>query len=99
MDPRNETGQRLDYDALLTANMGNDADTVAAVYGGLAGVWYASEEVKAVERTETVEGSLDGEPLFWSPLVHEWNAALVKRDMVEEVAEELALFADRQNAQ
>ncbi|KAJ7788610.1 ADP-ribosylation/Crystallin J1, partial [Mycena olivaceomarginata] len=31
--------------ALLTANMGDDADTVAAVYGGLAGAWYAVEEV------------------------------------------------------
>ncbi|KAJ7086227.1 ADP-ribosylation/Crystallin J1 [Mycena epipterygia] len=32
--------------ALLAANMGDDADTVAAVYGGLAGMWYVSAEVR-----------------------------------------------------
>ncbi|KIY71930.1 ADP-ribosylglycohydrolase [Cylindrobasidium torrendii FP15055 ss-10] len=29
--------------AIFTANLGDDADTVAAVYGGLAGVWYGCE--------------------------------------------------------
>jgi hypothetical protein len=29
---------------LLMVNMGDDADTVAAMYGGLVGAWYAIEE-------------------------------------------------------
>ncbi|KAJ7654365.1 ADP-ribosylation/Crystallin J1 [Mycena rosella] len=71
--------------ALLVANMGNDADTVAAVYGGLAGAWYAGEE------TQT-----DADSLFWSPRVREWRGALVRRDVVEKVAEELVAFAEKQ---
>ncbi|KAJ7263559.1 ADP-ribosylglycohydrolase-domain-containing protein [Mycena haematopus] len=58
--------------ALLTANMGGDADTVAAVYGGLAGVWYATQEEEGAER------------LFWSPRVRAWRDALVRRDLIEE---------------
>lgn len=57
-------------------NMGDDADTVAAVYGGLAGVWYADE-------LET-EGSL-----FWTEGVRRWRKELVKREMVEDVAKAL----------
>ncbi|KAJ7496534.1 ADP-ribosylglycohydrolase-domain-containing protein [Mycena latifolia] len=71
--------------AMLVANMGNDADTVAAVYGGLAGAWYAGEEKQG-----------DSDSLFWSPRVREWRSALVRRDMVEEVAEELVAFAEKQ---
>ncbi|KAJ7660627.1 hypothetical protein B0H17DRAFT_330591 [Mycena rosella] len=56
--------------ALLVANMGNDADTVAAMYGGLAGAWYAGEE------TQT-----DADSLFWSSRVREWRGALVRRDV------------------
>ncbi|KAJ6473320.1 ADP-ribosylation/Crystallin J1 [Mycena vulgaris] len=73
--------------AVLVANMGSDADTVAAVYGGLAGAWYGSED-KGV--------GADADALFWSPRVREWHAALVRRDVVEKVAEELAGFAERQ---
>ncbi|KAJ7099295.1 ADP-ribosylation/Crystallin J1 [Mycena belliarum] len=75
--------------ALLTANMGDDADTVAAVYGGLAGVWYASEKRDG-------GGDEGAEALFWAPLVREWWGALVRRDVVEEVAEELVAFAEKQ---
>ncbi|KAF7360024.1 hypothetical protein MVEN_00730000 [Mycena venus] len=78
----------LEAGALLTANMGNDADTVAAVYGGLAGAWYAVEDSGKT-------GDKDGEGLFWSPRVREWRDALVRRDIVEEVAEELVAFAQR----
>jgi ADP-ribosylglycohydrolase len=74
--------------ALLTANMGDDADTVAAVYGGLAGAWYAVEEVSGKQ----AEGD---EALFWSPRVREWRDALVKRDVVEAVGDELVAFAER----
>ncbi|CAK5272740.1 unnamed protein product [Mycena citricolor] len=65
--------------ALLVTNMGDDADTVAAVYGGLAGVWYASDG-----------DHTDG--LFWTPLVREWMDVLVKKDLLETVAEELIQF-------
>ncbi|KAJ7762857.1 ADP-ribosylation/Crystallin J1 [Mycena maculata] len=71
--------------ALLAANMGDDADTVGAVYGGLAGAWYAAEDV----------GGGEG-GLFWSPRVRAWRDALVRRDVIEEVAEELVGFAGRQ---
>ncbi|KAJ7732699.1 ADP-ribosylation/Crystallin J1 [Mycena metata] len=75
--------------ALLTANMGGDADTVAAVYGGLAGVWYAAQEE---------EGADGEEGLFWSPRVRAWRDALVRRDLIEEVAEELVEFVERHAA-
>ncbi|KAJ7508327.1 ADP-ribosylation/Crystallin J1 [Mycena galericulata] len=74
--------------ALLTANMGDDADTVAAVYGGLAGVWYAAQE----EGTDREDG------LFWSPRVRAWRDALVRRDLIEEVAGELVEFVERHAA-
>ncbi|KAJ6557639.1 ADP-ribosylation/Crystallin J1, partial [Mycena capillaripes] len=78
--------------ALLTANMGNDADTVAAVYGGLAGAWYGVEDAAvAAKKGSGSEGEVEG--LFWSPRVREWRDALVRRDMIEEVAEELVKFA------
>jgi ADP-ribosyl-[dinitrogen reductase] hydrolase len=54
--------------AITAVNMGDDADTVGAVYGGLAGCWYACEE----------EISLQGSP-FWTDNVKEWRDALVKR--------------------
>ncbi|KAJ7303564.1 ADP-ribosylation/Crystallin J1 [Mycena albidolilacea] len=75
--------------ALLTANMGGDADTVAAVYGGLAGVWYAAQEE---------EGADGEEGLFWSPRVRAWRNALVRRDLIEEVAGELVEFVERHAA-
>jgi len=68
--------------ALLTANMGDDADTVAAVYGGLAGAWYACDEGQ--------EGGA-----FWSERVKGWRDALVRRDIIEQVAEELEAFATK----
>ncbi|KAF7340587.1 hypothetical protein MSAN_02130200 [Mycena sanguinolenta] len=73
--------------ALLTANMGNDADTVAAVYGGLAGAWYGVEDKD--------RGSEADQGLFWSPRVREWREALVRRDVIEKVTEELVVFAQR----
>ena len=33
--------------ALLTANLGNDADTTAAIYGQLAGAHYGAEAIPA----------------------------------------------------
>ncbi|KAJ7261150.1 ADP-ribosylation/Crystallin J1 [Mycena rebaudengoi] len=71
--------------ALVVVNMGDDADTVGAVYGGLAGCWYAG----AGDET-------GGSSAFWTPQVREWAAGLVRRDMVEEVAEELVALVERQ---
>ncbi|KAK7045066.1 ADP-ribosylation/Crystallin J1 [Favolaschia claudopus] len=69
--------------ALLTVNMGNDADTVAAVYGGLAGAWYGEEEHS---------GGVGGP--FWSDKVRAWRDKLVRRNVVEEVGNELVEFAE-----
>ncbi|KAJ7691442.1 ADP-ribosylation/Crystallin J1 [Mycena rosella] len=74
--------------ALLTANMGDDADTVAAVYGGLAGKEGADGE----------EGADEEEGLFWSPRVRAWRDALVRQDLIEEVAGELVEFVERHAA-
>jgi hypothetical protein len=74
--------------ALLMANMGDDADTVAAVYRALTGAWYAVEE----DSEKQAEGQ---EALFWSPQMREWRDALVKRDVVEAVADELVAFVER----
>ncbi|KAJ7037676.1 ADP-ribosylation/Crystallin J1 [Mycena alexandri] len=73
--------------ASLTANMGDDADTVGAVYGGLAGVWYA---VDGHEGDATQDPSAGG---FWSPRVRRWRDDLVCRDVIEEVAGEVVGFA------
>jgi ADP-ribosylglycohydrolase len=64
--------------ATLAVNLGNDADTVGAVYGGLAGCWYASD---------------DSQGPFWTARVEEWKEDLVRRDLVEEVSEELVAFS------
>ncbi|KAI5798760.1 putative ADP-ribosylglycohydrolase [Pyronema domesticum] len=57
--------------AIKVVNFGDDADTVAAIYGGLAGAWHAKEEG------------------FWVGRVKEWRDGLVKREIVEGVAERL----------
>nr|GAT49403.1 predicted protein [Mycena chlorophos] len=64
--------------AMLVVNMGSDADTVAAVYGGFAGAWYGTDQ-----------------PEFWTERVCGWRDDLVKRNVVEEVAEELVTFATK----
>lgn len=58
--------------AIRVVNLGDDADTVAAVYGGLAGAWYA-------DPLETEDSK------FWSPRVRRWREQLVKREVVEEI--------------
>ncbi|KAF8156894.1 ADP-ribosylation/Crystallin J1 [Crassisporium funariophilum] len=68
--------------ALMAVNLGDDADTIGAVYAGLAACWYAGEEGKA-------------EGIFWTKKVREWRKALVRRDMVEQVAEKLVVFERR----
>ncbi|KAF9446603.1 ADP-ribosylglycohydrolase [Macrolepiota fuliginosa MF-IS2] len=71
--------QTFEEGALMAVNMGSDADTVGAIYGGLAGVWYAE-----TERSNR----------FWSPKVLEWKDALVERGLVEQVADELVAFSE-----
>ncbi|KDQ11505.1 hypothetical protein BOTBODRAFT_68018 [Botryobasidium botryosum FD-172 SS1] len=69
--------------AILAVNLGQDADTVGAIYAGLAGCWYAAVEEK------------DMGGVFWSDKVKEWKADLVAKDLVEQVAEELVTFATK----
>jgi ADP-ribosylglycohydrolase len=66
--------------ALMAVNMGNDADTVGAIYAGLAGVWYAEEEPSG---------------RFWTERVIAWKEGLVERSLVEKVASELATFSEK----
>ncbi|KDR76451.1 hypothetical protein GALMADRAFT_246811 [Galerina marginata CBS 339.88] len=71
--------QTFEDGALMAVNLGNDADTVGAIYAGLAGCWYAAEEGKA-------------EGLFWTKRVKGWKQSLVRRSMVEEIAESLVVL-------
>ncbi|KAG6829573.1 hypothetical protein H0H92_004122 [Tricholoma furcatifolium] len=65
--------------AIMAVNLGDDADTVGAIYAGMAGCWYAGSS---------------GEPSkFWTKKVIEWATKLVRRDLVENVAAELASFS------
>lgn len=67
--------------ALMAVNLCDDADTVGAVYAGLAGCWYAGEK-----------GSDKAEQLFWSKRMTQWMGALKKRELVEQIAEDLVIF-------
>ncbi|PFH47289.1 hypothetical protein AMATHDRAFT_77265 [Amanita thiersii Skay4041] len=84
--------------ALLAVNLGHDTDTTGAVYAGLAGTWYGCEDDPDEEKTKDVgrdkstderEGEVGMLGSFWSERVRTWGDELVKREMVEEVAEEL----------
>jgi len=72
--------ETFEQGAIMAINLGDDADTVGAVYAGLAGCWYAAEEDQ------------DGKSVFWTELVTKWKASLVRRDLVEQVAEELVTY-------
>jgi hypothetical protein len=76
--------------ALLAVNMGSDADTVGAVYGGLAGAWYVWDFVCAgfefvlilfvVLRYASLE---DGG--FGSKVTRDWVDDLRGKDILEKV--------------
>ena len=68
--------------ALMAINLGDDADTVGAIYAGLAACWYAGEEVK-------------GNRVFWTKRVKEWQKLTVKSELVQQIAESLVLFEQR----
>lgn len=70
--------------AVMTVNLGNDTDTVGAIYAGLAGCWYSKE------KSDDVEGS------FWTDKFSEWLSDLVRPELVEQVAEELVEFSKKQ---
>jgi ADP-ribosylglycohydrolase len=72
--------QTFEEGALMAVNMGSDADTVGAIYAGLAGVWYAEDEPSS---------------RFWTKRVITWKNELVKRNLVEQVADELEAFSQR----
>lgn len=73
--------------AIMAVNLGNDADTVGAVYAGLAGCWYSGQE----------ETPITG--VFWTSRVKRWRDELVKRELVEEVADEIVRLRNRRVAQ
>ena len=70
--------------ALMAVNLCDDADTVGAVYAGLAGCWYAGEK-----------GSEKAKQLFWSKRVLQWEKDLKKKELVEQIAEELVNFESK----
>ena len=67
--------------ALMAVNLCDDADTVGAVYAGLAGCWYAGEK-----------GYDKAKQLFWSERVTQWIEALQKKELVEQIAEDLVKY-------
>ncbi|KAK7446360.1 hypothetical protein VKT23_014566 [Stygiomarasmius scandens] len=71
--------------AILAANLGNDSDTVGAVYAGLAGCWYGGNELEYF-------GEDGGETRFWNSRVNEWKKDLVMKNLIEEVSEQLVKF-------
>jgi ADP-ribosyl-[dinitrogen reductase] hydrolase len=72
----------FDEGALMAINLGDDADTVGAIYAGLAACWYAAEEGKANH-------------VFWTKRVKEWRKMSVKSKLVDQIAEKLVLFEQR----
>ncbi|KAF8639469.1 hypothetical protein AX17_001489 [Amanita inopinata Kibby_2008] len=94
--------------ALMAVNLGFDTDTVGAVYAGLAAVWYAHSEDEVVEEShgsEQKEEETNGERelgggegkrgRFWSERVKSWRDGILKRDVVEEIAEEVVKLMER----
>lgn len=75
--------ETFEQGAIAAVNLGGDADTVGAIYGGLAGCWYSIEEENDEDR------------VFWTDRVKEWRNKLVKRNVVEAVAMELVKFDDK----
>ncbi|KAI3614192.1 adp-ribosylation crystallin j1 [Moniliophthora roreri] len=73
----------LEEGAIMAVNLGDDADTIGAIYGGMARCWYAAD------KSEETLG------LFWSSRVEEWQQALVRPDMIETVAEKLVVLNDK----
>ncbi|GLB44951.1 putative ADP-ribosylglycohydrolase [Lyophyllum shimeji] len=73
--------ESFEHGAIMAVNLGDDADTVGAIYAGLAACWYARDDGEQVDE------------VFWTNRVKAWKSKLVKRELVEEVADELAEFA------
>ncbi|KAF7312132.1 hypothetical protein MIND_00225600 [Mycena indigotica] len=69
--------ETFEQGAMLVVNMGDDADTVAAVYGGLAGAWYGEDK-----------------GTFWTERVERWFKELVRKETIEEVANQLVVFSN-----
>ncbi|KAK0193598.1 ADP-ribosylation/Crystallin J1 [Armillaria mellea] len=69
--------------AIVAVNMGDDADTVGAVYGGLAGCWYGNE----LNLTSDT---------FWSAKVAKWHESLFRKDIIADVSETLVTFSNGQ---
>ncbi|KAF6763958.1 ADP-ribosylation/Crystallin J1 [Ephemerocybe angulata] len=78
--------------AIMAVNLGDDADTVGAVYAGLAGCWYAPSSLDGSTSSSSEDSDGQERHLFWSDKVKEWKAGLLKRKLVEQVAEELVQY-------
>lgn len=76
------TTRTFEEGALMAINLGDDADTVGAIYAGLAACWYAAEEGKA-------------DRVFWTKRVKEWRKVCVRSEVIEQIAESLVLFEQR----
>lgn len=77
--------------AVMSVNLGSDTDTTGAIYACLAACWYG-EELPKQYKDDVLEETVVGSGLFWSQLVRGWRKGLVKRDLVEKVADELVNF-------
>jgi ADP-ribosyl-[dinitrogen reductase] hydrolase len=75
------TTSSFEEGVILTVNMGDDADTVAAIYGGLAGCWYGDALFD--------EASSAPETIFWTRRVKEWRSHLQKPEMIQEAVDVL----------
>ena len=56
--------------ALLAANLGDDADTTAAIYGQIAGAHYGVESIPSEWRSKLIHVELItsmAESLYWQP--------------------------------
>ncbi|KAF9551731.1 ADP-ribosylglycohydrolase [Agrocybe pediades] len=73
----------FEHGALMAVNLGRDADTVGAIYAGLAGCWHGAMHEPGQANT------------FWSEGVMRWKARLVRLGVVEEVAEQLVNYERR----
>ncbi|EAU88786.2 ADP-ribosylation/Crystallin J1 [Coprinopsis cinerea okayama7 len=80
--------------AIMAVNLGDDADTTGAIYAGLAACWYG-EELPSNAQSLAAVGESIGSGLFWTDVMLTWRRGIIKRDLLEEVADELVRFEKR----
>jgi len=77
------TTRTFEEGALMAINLGDDADTVGAIYAGLAACWYAVDE------------GGKGDRLFWTKRVKEWRKNIVRAELIEDITQKLILLEQR----